>query len=103
MAVFRQPRRSRIIGGSRKSTRHRVLRPWDKVEALEARCLLAVTSTTPVPVTVIEGQAFNGAVMDFTANDAGPFTATIVWGDLTSSAGVVSPSGGGFTVSGAHT
>ena len=42
--------------------------------------------------------------MHFTANDAGPFTATIVWGDATPpSAGVIAPSGGGFDVSGTHT
>jgi large repetitive protein len=76
---------------------------WGIVEALEGRCLLAVTSTTPVPINVIEGSVFNGDVMDFTANDAGPFTATIVWGDLTTTAGVVTPVAGGFAVSGTHT
>ena len=43
-------------------------------------------------------------MMDFTANDAGPFTATINWGDATlPSAGVIAPTGGGFVVNGTHT
>ena len=42
--------------------------------------------------------------MNFTANDAGPFTATIDWGDLTPpSAGTDRALGGGFHVSGTHT
>ena len=74
------------------------------VELLENRCLMAVTSTTPVPISVIEGNAFiNTPVMSFTASDAGPFTATIIWGDLTTSAGTVLPFGGGFAVTGSHT
>lgn len=66
------------------------------IESMERRLLMSVTSTTPVPVSVIEGQAFSGTVMDFTASDAGPFTATINWGDATPpTAGTVTPLGGG--------
>lgn len=73
-------------------------------EMLEARCLLAVTTTTPIPIAPTETFSFTGNVMHFTANDAGPFTATIDWGDATPpSAGVITPSGGGFDISGTHT
>ena len=52
-------------------------------------------------------QSFNGAVATFTDANAGApasdFTATIDWGDATSSAGTVSGSGGSYTVSGSHT
>jgi hypothetical protein len=63
-----------------------------------------VTSTTPVPINVIEGQAVPIIpVMNFTANDAGPFTATIAWGDASASAGIVTHVvGNEFAVSGAH-
>jgi len=52
-------------------------------------------------------QSFNGAVATFTDANAGApasdFTATIDWGDATSSAGTISGSGGSYTVSGSHT
>jgi hypothetical protein len=74
------------------------------LEALEARCLLAITSTTPIPIPATETFSFSGNVMHFTADDAGPFTATIDWGDLTApTAGVITPVVGGFDVSGTHT
>src|SRR4051812_27985993 len=84
-------------GRGRASARRRMAAA---IEAVESRVLLAVTSTTRVPVSVIEGTVFNGEVMDFTANDAGPFSATINWGDGTPlTAGTVKPkSSGGFLV-----
>ena len=49
----------------------------------------------------------NGVVADFTDADPGgvatDYTATISWGDGTSSAGIVASAGGGFSVSGTHT
>src|SRR5207249_366013 len=52
-------------------------------------------------------QAFSGAVATFTdvnlAAVAGDFTATIDWGDGTTTSGLVSGGNGAFTVSGAHT
>jgi hypothetical protein len=58
-------------------------------------------------ITATEGQAFSGTVATFTdsntANVSGDFTATITWGDGTSSTGTVAGSGGSFTVSGTHT
>src|SRR4051812_9183097 len=78
-------RRGRRFGqaGGRSLGRAQARPLSTQVEPLEGRCLLAVTSTTPVPISVIEGSPFNGGVMDFTANDAGPFTATVAWGDAT--------------------
>jgi hypothetical protein len=63
---------------------------------------------TPTPVAATEGQAFAGTVGTFadTGNplqSAGNFTATIDWGDGTSSAGTVAgPTGGPFAVAGTH-
>jgi hypothetical protein len=66
-----------------------------------------VLSGTPLPVQATEGTAFSGAVATFsdtfTGNVAADFTATIDWGDGTTTAGTVSGSGASFTVSGSHT
>jgi len=67
----------------------------------------ALTATAVCPTTTL--QAINGPVATFTdaASPSGTlsdFTATIDWGDGTTSAGTVSgPSGGLYTVSGSHT
>src|ERR1700754_1650819 len=69
------------------------------VEAIEGRVMLSVTSTTPGPVSVIGGSAVNGILMNFTANDGGPFTATIDWGDGSpTNPGAVGAQPGGFFV-----
>lgn len=67
----------------------------------------ALTAGPPAVITGTEGSTASGTVGSF--SDANPgatvadFTATIHWGDGSSSAGVVSgPSGGPFTVSGSH-
>ena len=58
-------------------------------------------------LSLVEGTAFSGAVATFT--DADPngtvsdYTATIRWGDGTTTAGTVTAIGGGFQVAGAHT
>jgi N-acetylneuraminic acid mutarotase len=56
---------------------------------------------------VLHNHAVGGVVASFTDSDPGglvtDYTATIAWGDGRSSTGVVAVSGGGFTVSGAHT
>jgi hypothetical protein len=61
----------------------------------------------PVSFTTHAHQAFSGTVATFTdtdtANVAGDFTATIDWGDGTTTAGTVSGASGTFTVNGAHT
>src|SRR5262245_15696845 len=102
MPKLSRPRSPKNGGPSSFSCSRRFKRRYD-LELLEVRCLLAITSTTPIPISATETQSFSGNVMSFTANDAGPFTATIDWGDLTTSAGVITPSGGGFDVSGTHT
>jgi hypothetical protein len=54
------------------------------------------------------GVAFNNVTVatftdSNTANGAGDFTATVDWGDGTTTAGTISGSGGSFTVNGSHT
>src|SRR5207249_2288580 len=67
----------------------------------------APLSATAGNLNTTEGLNFTVFVASFSdANPfatAGDFTATITWGDGTSSAGVVSANGGGFSVSGSHT
>jgi uncharacterized repeat protein (TIGR01451 family) len=62
---------------------------------------------TPVNFSVRQSVAFSGPVATFTdtytGNVAADFTATILWGDATTSAGVVSGGGASYTVSGNHT
>jgi hypothetical protein len=62
----------------------------------------------PVSFAAAEGMAFNGVVANFTDSRAGAsvgdFTATIDWGDATTTAGTVASTNAGvFSVSGAHT
>jgi hypothetical protein len=65
-------------------------------------------SATATPVFATEGTALTGAVVatftdTYTGSVAGDFTATILWGDGTTSAGTVTGAGGSFTVAGNHT
>jgi phospholipase C len=67
----------------------------------------AVLQLTAQSVTAVEGIPFTGAVAslldpgtDGTAND---YSATITWGDGQSSNGVVTSTGGLFTITGTHT
>jgi hypothetical protein len=66
-------------------------------------------TTTPMTITPAEGKTFSGAVASFTdqgnpSQVAGDWTATIDWGDGTSSTGTVTgPTGGPFTIGGSHT
>jgi photosystem II stability/assembly factor-like uncharacterized protein len=59
------------------------------------------------PVTATEGRAFNGVVASFTDADpnatAAEYTATITWGDGSSSDGTIQADSGGFRVLGTHT
>ena len=65
---------------------------------------LAVTATS---FSVAESAPFNGTVATFsdanTALTAASFTATIAWGDGTTTAGTITGSSGSFTVTGQHT
>jgi uncharacterized repeat protein (TIGR03803 family) len=67
----------------------------------------APLTASGAPVSATAGAPFSGVVATFTTPDlidgAASFTATITWGDGSTSAGVVSGSNGGFTVSGSHT
>jgi ELWxxDGT repeat protein len=65
----------------------------------------APLAATGLTVSATEGATFSGAVASFTDPDpdeAGPYTATIDWGDGTTTAGTVDPTGGSFAVSGMH-
>jgi hypothetical protein len=63
---------------------------------------------TGTQISAVSGTAFSGTVATFTSLDTNPtpsqFTATIDWGDGTTSTGTITAnSGGGFTVAGTHT
>lgn len=64
-------------------------------------------SATGSSISATEGSAFTGTVATFTDPDplstAAEYTASIDWGDGSSSAGTVVGSGGNFSVSGSHT
>src|SRR5207302_1207205 len=67
----------------------------------------ALTAGQPAVISATEGSTVSGTVGSFSDANSGAtaadFTATIQWGDGSSSAGVVSgPTGGPFTVSGSH-
>jgi hypothetical protein len=66
-----------------------------------------VLSGTPVTFSAPPGVSFTATVANFsdtlTSAVASDFTATIDWGDATTSAGTVSGGGGSFQVSGTHT
>ena len=61
----------------------------------------------PKTLSAFQGQPSSGTVAGFTdtltTNVAGDFTATIDWGDTTTSAGTVIGASGSFNVSGMHT
>ncbi len=79
-----------------------------KVNAQSLEFPLAAQS---VPVSAVEGQSFSGPVATFADSDATDSrdsaandSATIDWGDGTSTPGTITPDGGGhYTVSGSHT
>jgi hypothetical protein len=67
----------------------------------------ASLTVTGAPVNAVEGASFSGAVASFIDADpngvASDFSATINWGDQTSSAGTIAANGsGGFSVTGTH-
>jgi hypothetical protein len=59
------------------------------------------------PISVTEGQPFSGTLATFSdpgsPDPAADFTATVDWGDGTTTTGTVTGAGGNFTVSGSHT
>jgi adhesin/invasin len=66
-----------------------------------------VLTAQPAIIGASVNQAFSGKVATFTDADpgatVGDFTATIAWGDGTTSAGTVTGGNGSFTVTGSHT
>jgi PKD repeat protein len=64
-------------------------------------------SATGVTFSAIRGVSFTGVVANLsdtnTGDAASAFTATIAWGDGTTSAGTITGGGGAFTISGTHT
>ena len=67
-----------------------------------------LTAGSPVTFSPTQGASFSGPVATFTdsaypTNVASDFTATIVWGDGTTTTGTITNAGGTFTVSGTHT
>jgi hypothetical protein len=67
--------------------------------------VLVPTQSRP-GIIASKGQPFNGAVAIFSdiylGNTADDFTATIAWGDGTTTSGTVTGGDGGFTISGSH-
>src|SRR5437588_839342 len=67
----------------------------------------AALSVSGAGINATEGAAFNGTVASLTdpnPNDSGgDYTATVAWGDGSSSGGSLSGSNGSFTISGGHT
>src|SRR4029077_10404811 len=61
----------------------------------------------PVAISAVEGSSFAGTVATFTDENpnavTSDFTATITWGDGSTSTGTITANGGSFTVTGAHT
>lgn len=75
--------------------------------AYEVPCPERAIKASGTTISATEGAVFSGPVATFTDPDtssmATDYTATIDWGDGTSSSGTISGSGGKFTVSGTHT
>jgi len=78
----------------------------DPVETVTVKARTITPTGTPVSAT--EGQGFSGQVASFTDTNATStaleYSATIDWGDATTSTGVVGgPTGGPYTIDGSHT
>jgi hypothetical protein len=67
---------------------------------------LTIISATSASISAVEGASFSGTVATLHSTASEPssnFSATIAWGDGTTSSGTVSGSGGTYDVSGTHT
>lgn len=96
------PWRNRFLPNPNRHARRRQRRRLSRLQSLEARSLLSVT---PIGVTLTptEGAAFTTTVATFTTTDEGPFSASIAWGDGTTTDGEIVSEGGAFSVKGTHT
>jgi hypothetical protein len=91
-----------VLSSTTRATRRRRRKYQPRVENMERRELLSVTPTG-VTFAPVESQSFTETVATFTATDAGPFSASIDWGDGTTNAGTVAANGSGdFSVTGTH-
>jgi hypothetical protein len=73
------------------------------LEELEARTLLAIAASAAPLGPLVANNPFSGVVATFTDTDASS-TATIDWGDGTTSTGAISANAsGGYNVTGSHT
>jgi hypothetical protein len=100
-ALWRQLVKRALDNGRRTRQRDRV-RP--AVEALEDRLQPSITAAGQA-TSFLEGVAKSVVVATFSDTTAHPpasYTATIDWGDTTSSAGTVGKTGSTFTVTGSH-
>ena len=95
------PWRNHFVPNPNRRARRRQRRS-SRFQSLEARSLLSVT---PVGLTLTptEGSAFTTTVATFTTTDEGPFTASIDWGDGTTTDGAIISGGETFSVTGTHT
>lgn len=75
------------------------------IQGLEPRLTLNVGSPTGLTLPAFTEGTPSGTinVATFSSSDAGPFTASIEWGDGTTTAGTISAGPSPFTVSGSHT
>src|SRR2546423_481063 len=109
----RQRRQESLRTGAWSRARSRRNRMRMAVEALEQRALLALTGAVGIPVAAVEGQPLNNVPVatltdTSTTDTAASLTATINWGDGTTSTGSLvalgsNASGTSFQVSGSHT
>ncbi|HVX16023.1 MAG TPA: DUF4214 domain-containing protein [Pirellulales bacterium] len=92
-----------VFSATSRAARRRRRKYQPRVQNLERRELLSVTPTG-LTIAPVETESFTGTVATFTATDAGPFSATVDWGDGTSDTGTVTANNsGGFDVSATHT
>src|SRR5262249_15375114 len=100
----RQPHDHRRLQPHARRRRHHPLRPSAGTTNLIVTAL--PLSAAPVNFSAIAGAPFTGAVATFTNPDpfgsAGSYTALIMWGDGSTSAGTITGSGT-LAVSGPHT
>jgi len=88
-----------LSGDASGSQLRAVARPWEPAKVVAAPAP-TVRGATFYPHA---GQSFSGAVATVSGSSAGSLTAIINWGDQTRSPGTVTPTAGGFAISGDHT
>jgi sugar lactone lactonase YvrE len=106
LSSSRSPRAQVRIGG-RQPDRRKKKTTRLVLEQLEDRTVPSPLSGTGINITATEGAPFTGTVATFTDTNttatAGDLTATIRWGDGSTSAGTIAGGSGSFAVQGSHT